>query len=116
MLYNIQQVNFSGFNISYNGSSNMTNIPSDYHCAVTMDSSRLYTAYQDGVLYYQGQVASGNPYINIPSDWIINQNNKGLWIACNAAGAPSGSYCMNEIYIFDGVLDIQTIRKIQGYE
>lgn len=116
MLYNIQQGGFSGFNILYNGSSNMTNIPSDYHFAVTMDSSRLYTAYQDGVLYTQVQIASGNPYIKIPSDWIINQNNKGLWIGCNAGGAPSGSYCMNEIYIFDGVLDLQTIRKIQEYE
>ena len=116
LLYNIGNTNSAVFNIGYNGTSNLTNFPSDYHYAHSFSSNRELTIYQQGEFCSQGVVADSNQFYNLPSSWNINQNNKGLWIGCYNGQSTVGSYCMGEIYIFDGVLDLTTIRKIQGYE
>lgn len=103
-------------NIGYNGGSDMTNMPSDYYYAHTLTANEIFTSYQQGA-YYNSWDLNNNQYYNKPSEWTINQNDKGLWLGCYTANSSQiGSYCMGEIYIFDGVLDLQTIRKIQGYE
>lgn len=116
LLINKNVVVQSEFNVLYNGSSNMTNMPSDYSYAHTLTSNEILTSYQQGQ-YYNSWDVNNNQYNNKPSEWIINQNDKGLWLGCYTGNSSQiGSYCMGEIYIFDGVLDLTTIRKIQGYE
>lgn len=116
ILVNKNQVGFANFNAGYNGSSNITNFPNDYYYASTLTSDEIMIQYQQGQFYTEVNVST-SIYINKPSEWTINQNDKGLWLGCYTGNSSqSGSYCMGDIYIFDGVLDLQTIKIIQGIE
>jgi len=80
---------------------------------VTNNDQRNRSVYQNGGLY--------NTYVEylpyIPGNWVMNGT--GFTIGC-CRGAASQYYgvqfYMKEIYLFNTALDLQTIRKIQGYE
>lgn len=66
---------------------------------------------QNGALYMT--VSESSPYL--PSNWVMNGT--GVTIGCNRITQNySTQYYISEIYLFNTVLDLTTIRKIQGYE
>ena len=80
---------------------------------VSNNDQRNRSHYQNGELY-----TTFAEYLpSLPSNWVMNGT--GFTIGC-CRGATSIYYgtqfYMKEVYLFNTVLDLQIIRKIQGYE
>lgn len=96
---------------AYNASGNCSAWPDGYrNVAVTIKSSqRCY--YQDGGLFntYGGHA----PYL--PSNWTTDDD--GLCIGTGERSTYTKvQFSVKNVYVFKTILDLTTIRKIQGYE
>lgn len=96
---------------TYGGSGNCSAWPNGLvNCAYSTNAS-IRSYYDNGVLIGSG--AAYSPYL--PSNWTMNGT--GLFIGTGEGGNYTNvEFAIKEIYIFDAVLDLTTIRKIQGYE
>ena len=79
---------------------------------VSNNDQRNRTFYQNGELY--GTYAEYLP--GIPSNWVMSGSGIIFGFTARASVFLSTQYYMKEVYLFNTALDLQTIRKIQGYE
>lgn len=98
---------------AWNGSSTSSTFPSYIaNSAIVVDyTNRRRMFYQDGALY--------NTYYSgweLPSDWNETQNGLVLAKTYQDSQKLSVQFYTKELYVFNKVLDLSTIRKIQGYE
>lgn len=100
---------------TYNGTGRSNAFPSTIAnvAYVTNNDQRNRSLYQNGELYTT--TTEYLPYL--PSNWVMNGT--GFTIGCCRVATSSYygvQFYMKEVYLFNTVLDLQTIRKIQGYE
>lgn len=101
------------FNCLYNGSSRTSTYPIDITAIGGVYNSNIERSfYQNGTLFVTA--ASDTRYL--PSNWILNGPGVILGNTTYTSSFTSVQYYVSELYLFNTALDLQTIRKIQGYE
>lgn len=96
----------------YNASGNLANFPNSY-----TPVAHMMNGYSNRVYYQEGAVFNSYAYYSsyLPSNW--STSGDGIKIGyVNNSNQRSTSWYMSEVYLFNTVLDLTTIRKIQGYE
>ena len=101
------------FNCGYNGTSRSNGFPaSEVYLGFTINASIDRSYYQNGSLF--GTYSPHNPYL--PSNWVLNGSGVIIGNTTGSTSFTNVQLYISELYIFNNVLDLATIRKIQGYE
>lgn len=96
---------------AYNGSGNCNAWPNGYRDIGYTTNPSIRNYYQDGGLFRSYTAYS--PFL--PLNWTMNGT--GLFIGTGEGSTYTNTeFSIKNIYIFNRVLDLTTIRKIQGYE
>ncbi len=107
-------VTYAGeFSAAYNGTQGLQSWPNtafDFGY-VANHQNQTRQIYQNGSLY--GSYAEYSP--QLPSNWSIVRNGMCLGYAYDSSRVDKECY-ISDFYLFNTALDLQTIRKIQGYE
>ncbi len=102
------------FSAGYNGTGNTGSWPDSWfdYAMVTNHTLGNRTAYVDGSLDWTASEYS--PYL--PQNWNLKGDGFLLGPSDQYGNGKNTRYVVRNIYIFNTALDMQTIRKIQGYE
>lgn len=101
------------FNCGYNGTSRSNGFPvSEAYLGCTLNASIDRSYYQNGSLF--GTYSPHNPFL--PSNWVLNGSGVIIGNTTGSTSFTNIQLYISELYIFNNVLDLTTIRKIQGYE
>lgn len=100
---------------AYNGTGRTSSWPAGVqNLAKTQSSDRAYAMYYNGGLNLSGNSVSGY----MPSEWSVRSDGLCVCIARNSSTATTTNVqvYIKDIYVFNKVLTVEEIRKIQGYE
>lgn len=104
----------TAFGAGWNGSGYVNNWPADFFDfgAVVDSVTRQRYSYQNGTLY-----VTAAEYANLyPSNWQLTGNGVILGVVSSNRTGHDAQFAIKDLYIFNTVLDLATIRKIQGFE